>query len=456
MSPSTVFPVNGHRPDRDRCLHAAPGSRRTCICTRRKTHSMTSTTRRSNCSSTPHRLGFQRARRDPARQGVRRSDASSPAPQELGILLIPAAELRIEGADVVCSNITAKRRQACASFEDLRRLRARRGHVAARFCAASVLPAGRLHRRADRAISGLFRRHRVLPFSRSDLNPERARRAPGARSRQCRCWPPPTRIAGGSSARIIRCWASTGRRRSHDRSGLRGDPRRPHPARQPLRGAVHGLSRCVFPVFHASLPRPAAGHQSACRLASAGTGRTLRDAAQCVQPARRRHESAIIMKHPSRRLLPCCLPVASCVCAAAKPRPKRPRKSASRSHGGQERSRPQHSRPERRRRFPGVPEPAAAGGPAHDVRYVAVDDDDGLRLPAGPARGRGRRVRVLGPEQRLARTGTGYEGDVYRRRQTTWSPRRSSHAKHDSYNGYRAGIRLENGGWKFAYFVSGQ
>ena len=25
----------------------------------------------------------------------------------------------------------------------------------------------------------------------------------------------------------------------------------------------------------------------------------------------------------------------------------------------------------------------------------------------------------------------------------------------DSYNGYRAGIRLENGGWKFAYFVSG-
>ena len=25
----------------------------------------------------------------------------------------------------------------------------------------------------------------------------------------------------------------------------------------------------------------------------------------------------------------------------------------------------------------------------------------------------------------------------------------------DTYNGYRAGIRLENGGWKFAYFVSG-
>ena len=24
-----------------------------------------------------------------------------------------------------------------------------------------------------------------------------------------------------------------------------------------------------------------------------------------------------------------------------------------------------------------------------------------------------------------------------------------------AYNGYRAGVRLENGGWKFAYFVSG-
>lgn len=25
----------------------------------------------------------------------------------------------------------------------------------------------------------------------------------------------------------------------------------------------------------------------------------------------------------------------------------------------------------------------------------------------------------------------------------------------DNYNGYRAGIRMENGSWKFAYFVSG-
>ena len=45
----------------------------------------------------------------------------------LGILLIPAAELRIEGADVVVLNVTREEAAALRSFEDLRLLRAARG-----------------------------------------------------------------------------------------------------------------------------------------------------------------------------------------------------------------------------------------------------------------------------------------------------------------------------------------
>ena len=47
--------------------------------------------------------------------------------QELGILLISAAELRIEGADVVLLNISREEANAVRSFEDLRTLRNRRG-----------------------------------------------------------------------------------------------------------------------------------------------------------------------------------------------------------------------------------------------------------------------------------------------------------------------------------------
>lgn len=47
--------------------------------------------------------------------------------EALGILLIPAAELRIEGADVVLLNLTAQDAAETHTFEDLRRLRARRG-----------------------------------------------------------------------------------------------------------------------------------------------------------------------------------------------------------------------------------------------------------------------------------------------------------------------------------------
>ncbi len=47
--------------------------------------------------------------------------------RELGILLIPAAELRIEGADAVLLNISAGEAAGINDFDDLRRLRAQRG-----------------------------------------------------------------------------------------------------------------------------------------------------------------------------------------------------------------------------------------------------------------------------------------------------------------------------------------
>jgi|SRR5579884_1841183 predicted metal-dependent phosphoesterase TrpH len=45
----------------------------------------------------------------------------------MGILLIPAAEMRLQGADVIVLNVTAREAAMLKSFDDLRRLRARRG-----------------------------------------------------------------------------------------------------------------------------------------------------------------------------------------------------------------------------------------------------------------------------------------------------------------------------------------
>ena len=45
----------------------------------------------------------------------------------MGILLIPAAEVRLCGADVIVLNLTAQEIAELKNFEDLRRLRARRG-----------------------------------------------------------------------------------------------------------------------------------------------------------------------------------------------------------------------------------------------------------------------------------------------------------------------------------------
>jgi predicted metal-dependent phosphoesterase TrpH len=47
--------------------------------------------------------------------------------QAMGILLIPAAELRLEGADVIVLNVSADEAASLKSFADLRGLRARRG-----------------------------------------------------------------------------------------------------------------------------------------------------------------------------------------------------------------------------------------------------------------------------------------------------------------------------------------
>src|ERR671936_485554 len=45
----------------------------------------------------------------------------------MGILLIPAAEMRLQGADVIVLNIDNKEAASLRTFDDLRRLRARRG-----------------------------------------------------------------------------------------------------------------------------------------------------------------------------------------------------------------------------------------------------------------------------------------------------------------------------------------
>src|SRR5438270_6543380 len=47
--------------------------------------------------------------------------------EAMGILLIPAAEMRLEGADVIILNVTAPEAAQLRDFADLRELRARRG-----------------------------------------------------------------------------------------------------------------------------------------------------------------------------------------------------------------------------------------------------------------------------------------------------------------------------------------
>ncbi|HEU0273761.1 MAG TPA: PHP-associated domain-containing protein [Candidatus Udaeobacter sp.] len=46
---------------------------------------------------------------------------------KMGILMIPAAEMRLQGADVIVLNVNAEETAQLRDFDDLRRLRARRG-----------------------------------------------------------------------------------------------------------------------------------------------------------------------------------------------------------------------------------------------------------------------------------------------------------------------------------------
>src|ERR1700730_12662983 len=49
------------------------------------------------------------------------------AAQRLGMLLIPAAEMRIQGADIILLNVNRQDVEGLRSFDDVRRLRTRRG-----------------------------------------------------------------------------------------------------------------------------------------------------------------------------------------------------------------------------------------------------------------------------------------------------------------------------------------
>ncbi len=73
-----------------------------------------------------HRLGFG-AIAITLHDRVFRDPQVSARARELGILLIPGGELRIEGADVVVLNLTAEEAAGVHTFDDLRRLRAARG-----------------------------------------------------------------------------------------------------------------------------------------------------------------------------------------------------------------------------------------------------------------------------------------------------------------------------------------
>ena len=64
----------------------------------------------------------------------------------MGILLIRAAEVRLLGADVIVLNVTAEEIAQVKDFDDLRRLRARRGQFYFHYRAAPVLHFRRLYR----------------------------------------------------------------------------------------------------------------------------------------------------------------------------------------------------------------------------------------------------------------------------------------------------------------------
>ena len=63
----------------------------------------------------------------------------------LGILLIPAAEVRLQGADVIVLNVGAEEIASLKNFDDLRQLRARRGRSIFTFAPHPFYQIGRAH-----------------------------------------------------------------------------------------------------------------------------------------------------------------------------------------------------------------------------------------------------------------------------------------------------------------------
>ncbi len=82
----------------------------------------------------------------------------------MGILLIPAAEVRLCGADVIVLNVTAGEIAALKSFDDLRQLRARRGMSIFAIAPHPFYVLG----------GSIGPRNRGLPFSQGSLEPESA------------------------------------------------------------------------------------------------------------------------------------------------------------------------------------------------------------------------------------------------------------------------------------------
>ena len=87
----------------------------------------------------------------------------------MGILLIPAAEMRLQGADVIVLNVSAEEMAQLKSFDDLRRLRARRGDSIFTIAPHPFYVVRRLDRIAIISRDRLLRRDRVLSFSRRPL-----------------------------------------------------------------------------------------------------------------------------------------------------------------------------------------------------------------------------------------------------------------------------------------------
>ena len=83
----------------------------------------------------------------------------------MGILLIPAAEMRIEGADIILLNISTEEAAALKTFADVRALRARRGKSLFTIAPHPFYVLGGSIGSRLLAEEGLFRRHRAVSFS---------------------------------------------------------------------------------------------------------------------------------------------------------------------------------------------------------------------------------------------------------------------------------------------------